>query len=66
LDSKVYSNGRELEKAGVVFLEDMLAETALVKLGWVLGHKAFKGHVKEKMLQNISGELNEKIGLGEF
>ena len=66
LDSKVYSNGRELEDAGVIFLEDMLAETALVKLGWVLGQKGFKGHVKQKMLQNISGELNDKIGLEEF
>src|SRR3989338_5472602 len=37
LDPYVYSNGRELEKTGVIFLEDMLSETALVKLGWVLG-----------------------------
>tara|TARA_Y100000034_G_scaffold128218_1_gene182449 strand:+ start:1 stop:906 length:906 start_codon:yes stop_codon:yes gene_type:complete len=66
LDPKVYSNGRELEDAGVIFLEDMLPETALVKLGWVLGHKAFKGNVREKMLQNFSGELNSKIGLEGF
>ncbi len=66
LDPKVYSNGRELEEAGVIFLEDMLAETALVKLGWVLGQKGFRSSVREKMLQNISGELNDKIGLEEF
>jgi glutamyl-tRNA(Gln) amidotransferase subunit D len=66
LDSKVYSNGRELEQAGVIFLEDMLAETALVKLGWILGHKEFRGKVKEKMLHNFVGELNGKIGLEDF
>ena len=66
LDPYVYSNGRELVDAGVIFLEDMLAETALVKLGWILGQKGFKGHVKEKMLYNFAGELNDKIGLEEF
>ncbi len=60
LDPMVYSNGRELLKAGVIFLEDMLAETALIKLGWVLGHKNW--NVKEKMLENISGELNDRLG----
>jgi predicted esterase len=59
LDPLVYSNGRELLKTGVIFLEDMLAETAFVKLGWVLGHKEWvenKGVVKEKMLHNFSKE----------
>ena len=61
LDPLVYSNGRELIDAGVIFLEDMLAETALVKLGWVLGHFGWKKQVKEKMLENIAGELNENL-----
>lgn len=61
LDPFVYSNGRELIDAGVIFLEDMLAETALVKLGWVLGHYGWKKNVKEKMLENISGELNPRL-----
>jgi len=59
LDPLVYSNGRELLKAGIIFLEDMLAETALVKLGWVLGHKNW--NAKEKMLENIAGELNDRL-----
>jgi glutamyl-tRNA(Gln) amidotransferase subunit D len=62
VDPYVYSNGRELLEAGVIFLEDMLAETAFVKLGWVLGHRGWKGKAKEKMLENISGELNERAG----
>ncbi len=63
LDPHVYSNGRELVDAGVIFLEDMLAETAFVKLGFVLGHHGWKGKVKEKMLENLSGELNKRIGI---
>lgn len=58
LNSKVYSPGRELEHLGVIYLDDMLPETAFVKLGWVLGHKNWKGLVREKMLHNISGEFN--------
>ena len=61
LDPLVYSPGRKLMKAGIIFLEDMLAETAYVKLGWVLGHSAWKTKVKEKMLENISGEINKRL-----
>ena len=39
----------------------MLSETALVKLGWVLGHYGWKAHVKEKMLENIAGEFNDRL-----
>jgi glutamyl-tRNA(Gln) amidotransferase subunit D len=61
LDPLVYSNGRELIDAGVIFLEDMLAETALVKLGFVLGHYGWKAHIKEKMLENMAGEFNARL-----
>ena len=64
LDPWVYSNARELLKAGVIYLEDMLAETAFVKLGWVLGHKEWaknKEKVKETMLTNLVGELNNRL-----
>jgi len=64
LDPLVYSNGREIMETGVIYLEDMLAETALVKLGWVLGHKEWsstKEKVKEKMLENFSHELNDRL-----
>jgi len=59
LDPLVYSNGREILKTGVIYLEDMLSETALVKLGWVLGHKDWD--VKEKMLKNIAGEFSDRL-----
>jgi len=64
VDSFVYSSGREILETGVIYLEDMLAETAFVKLGWVLGHEEWKKNkkiVKEKMLENVAGELNDRL-----
>ena len=58
LNPYVYSNQRILLELGVLFLEDMLPETAFVKLGWILGHKNWKGLVREKMLENVDRELN--------
>jgi len=66
VDEYVYSNLRELAESGVIFLEDMLSETALVKLGWVLGHHGWKGKAKEKMLENVAGELNERLGVSDI
>jgi len=64
LDPLVYSPGRKLKEIGVNFLEDMLPETALVKLGWVLGHPGWRGSVATaaKMKENVSGEFNPKLG----
>jgi glutamyl-tRNA(Gln) amidotransferase subunit D len=64
LDPFVYSPGRKLQEIGVVYLEDILPETALVKLGFVLGHKSWRGSIatKEKMLQNLAGEFNPRLG----
>ena len=64
LNPLVYSNGREILDTGVIYLEDMLAETALVKLGWILGHKEWakdKEIVKEKMLHNFAHEFNDRL-----
>ncbi|MFH1503425.1 MAG: Glu-tRNA(Gln) amidotransferase subunit GatD [Candidatus Diapherotrites archaeon] len=64
VDGLVYSNGRKLIEAGVIYLEDMLSETALIKLGWVLGHSGWiesKKKIKEKMLENIAGEFNKRL-----
>jgi len=64
LDPYVYSSGREILETGVIYLEDMLSETAFVKLGWVLGHKEWaksREKVKEKMLENFSHEINPRL-----
>ena len=64
LDSFVYSPGRKLQEIGVVYLNDILPETAFVKLGWVLAHKSWRGSVatKIKMLENVAGEFNKRLG----
>ena len=64
VDPYVYSNLRTLNDTGIVFLGDMLSETAFVKLGWVLGHDDWakdKNIVKEKMLHNFVGEISERL-----
>ncbi|MBM3228615.1 Glu-tRNA(Gln) amidotransferase subunit GatD [Candidatus Pacearchaeota archaeon] len=61
LDPLVYSNGRELLKAGIIFLEDMLAETALVKLGYVLAKAKNREEAKNLMLTNFAGEFSERL-----
>jgi glutamyl-tRNA(Gln) amidotransferase subunit D len=61
LDPMVYATGREIADSGIIFLEDMLAETALVKLGWVLGKTRDKEEVKKLMLTNVAGEFNDRL-----
>lgn len=63
LNPNVYSSGRELEKTGIIFLNDMLSETAFVKLSWLLGQKKLSlEEIKQKMLENIAGEFNKILG----
>lgn len=64
LNPLVYVTGRELSDSGIIFLEDMLTETAFVKLGWVLGHEEWaksKEIIKEKILENFSHEFNKRL-----
>ena len=61
VDPYVYSNGRELMDAGVLFLKDGLAETMLVKLGWILGHYGWKKDAGTKMLENVAGEFSDRL-----
>ena len=66
VNPKVYSNLRLLKQAGAVFLEDMLPDTAYVKLGWVLGHTKDLKKANEMMLTNYAGEINERIDPKSF
>jgi glutamyl-tRNA(Gln) amidotransferase subunit D len=61
----VYSTGRELQKAGVIPAY-MTAETAFVKLGWVLGHTKDSQKVKEMMAADVAGETYGRTELAEF
>lgn len=60
LNPQVYSQARQMLDAGVVYLGDMLPETAYVKLGWVLGHDVDYGGAKRMMLENIAGEFSAR------
>jgi glutamyl-tRNA(Gln) amidotransferase subunit D len=56
----VYDKGTDLTALGVISGEDMLANTALVKLAWLLGnHKAEE--VKGLISKNLRGEINERL-----
>lgn len=58
----VYTNLRKLSLGhDVIFAEDMMPEVAYVKLGWTLGHTKDKLKIKEMMLTNYAGEINERI-----
>jgi len=56
----VYSNLREVSSRGVIYCEDMLPETAYVKLMWVLGRTTEPSKVKDLMLRNVAGEIGEQ------
>jgi len=60
VNMNVYSRGRDLLTAGVISGEDMLPETALVKLMWVLGRTDKPQEVRELMDRNIAGEISER------
>lgn len=60
INMNVYSTGRELLKLGVIPAEDMLPETALVKLMWVLGQTTDPKRVREMFLQNMAGEMSQR------
>lgn len=60
VDPYVYSTGRELERAGVVYLDDVLPETAYAKLLWALGHERELVGVRRRMLTVVAGESTER------
>ena len=60
VDMNVYDTGRDLLQAGVVPLEDMLSETALVKAMWALGNSASVAKAKELMAASLAGETTAR------
>ena len=56
----VYDMGRELLNLGVIPLQDMLPETALVKLMWTLGNFHDNKQRKEIMTKNVAMEYSER------
>ena len=57
VDMNVYSTGRDLLNLGVAPLEDMIPETALVKLMWTLAQTKSPDEIRRLMLEPVAGEI---------
>ena len=55
----VYESGRDLLNLGIIPLENMIPEVALVKAMWTLGNYQDSEEIKKIMLQDIASELSE-------
>ena len=55
----VYESGRDLMDLGIIPLNDIIPEVALVKTMWALGISENIDDVKKLMLENIASEFTE-------
>ncbi len=65
IDMNVYDQGRDLLAIGVIPLEDMLPETALVKLMWIFGQTKDTEEAKRLLTKNIANEFFSRTLLKE-
>jgi len=61
----IYTNIRKLSNIGVIYSQDMLSETAFIKLAWLLGNFP-KNKVKDQYSKNLRGEINPRILDNEY
>jgi glutamyl-tRNA(Gln) amidotransferase subunit D len=61
----IYTNTRRLKNIGVIYAEDMLTETAYIKLAWLLGNYP-KEKAKELFPNNLRGEINPRLSESDF
>jgi len=67
INTNVYSNLRVLyHEAKAIPAEDMLPETAFIKLSWILGHTKSLEKIRKIMLTNIAGEITERSEIETF
>ncbi|MEM2131197.1 MAG: Glu-tRNA(Gln) amidotransferase subunit GatD [Candidatus Woesearchaeota archaeon] len=58
----VYTNLRKLSvEAKAIYLNDLMPETAYIKLGWALAQEKDSNKIIELMLKNVKREFNDKI-----
>jgi glutamyl-tRNA(Gln) amidotransferase subunit D len=57
----VYTNCRRLKDIGIIYGEDMITETAHVKLSWLLGNYDAK-EAKKLIITNLRGEITKRTG----
>jgi glutamyl-tRNA(Gln) amidotransferase subunit D len=60
VDPYVYSTGRDLVRAGVLYLDDLLPETAYAKLVWALGHATEPAQVRTLLEIPRAGEFLDR------
>ena len=65
VNMNVYDTGRDLLALGVIPLEDMLAETATIKLMWIFGQTSNPEEAKQLLKANIAGEFSKRTVYGE-
>jgi len=58
VNMNVYDTGRDLIARGVIPVDDMFPETALVKLMWILGQTNDSMEAKKLLKTNIAGEYS--------
>ncbi len=66
LNMNVYDQGRDLLAIGVLSLDDMLPETAFVKLRWVLGQTTDTKEAKKLLMKNVAYEYSSRTVFGEI
>jgi glutamyl-tRNA(Gln) amidotransferase subunit D len=59
-DPFVYATGRELVRAGVLYLDDLLPETAYAKMLWALGHASDADGVRRLLQRDVAGEFVDR------
>ena len=60
VNMNVYDTGRDLIKIGVIPLGDMLSETALVKIMWVLAQTKSVDEAKKLLAKNVTHEVSDR------
>jgi glutamyl-tRNA(Gln) amidotransferase subunit D len=66
VDMNVYRSGVELLDIGVIPCEDMIPETALVKLMWVLANTKDEEAAKELLSKPLAGEIDMRSEESEY
>jgi len=60
VNMNVYDRGVDLQELGVLPMGDMLPETAMVKMMWVLAQAGDLDEARRLLTTNINGELSER------
>jgi len=56
----VYDTGRDLLDLGIIPLDNMLPETAFMKLSWVLGQTDDPARIREMMTTSVNHEITPR------